>query len=145
MFRKILVAFDGSPESNRALLTGIDLAKSFNAELRAVSVVENLPPYGGYIDAAMPGATELLREQAAKYYRKIQVDAQQTGRREGIVLTTELVEGDEVQAIVECVQRTRSDLLVVGIHRRFWLFSRLLNHTTQDLSQQVASSILSVH
>jgi len=44
MFNKILVAYDESPESGRALLTGIHLAKSLNAELRAVSVQEKLPP-----------------------------------------------------------------------------------------------------
>jgi hypothetical protein len=35
MFNKILVAYDESPEF-RTLLTGIHLAKSLNAELRAV-------------------------------------------------------------------------------------------------------------
>jgi nucleotide-binding universal stress UspA family protein len=44
MFKRILVAYDESPESERALLTGIHLAKSLNADLRAVSVQENLPP-----------------------------------------------------------------------------------------------------
>ena len=79
MFNKILVAYDESPESGRALLTGIHLAKRLNAELRAVSVQENLPPYAGYIDAEVPGGTILLRQQAAE--------------REGVNLTTELVEG----------------------------------------------------
>jgi len=38
MFERILVAYDGSAESGRALHTGIHLAKALNAELRAVSV-----------------------------------------------------------------------------------------------------------
>jgi nucleotide-binding universal stress UspA family protein len=59
MFNKILVAYDKSPESGRALLTGIHLAKSLNAELRAVSVQEKLPPYAGYIDAEVPGQSVL--------------------------------------------------------------------------------------
>jgi len=63
MFNKILVAYDESPESGRALLTGIHLAKSLNAELRAVSVQEKLPPYAGYIDAEVPGGTKLLRQR----------------------------------------------------------------------------------
>ncbi len=145
MFKRILVAYDESPESGRALLTGIDLAKSLNAELRAVSVQEKLPPYAGYIDAEVPGGTPLLRQQAFEYYRDLQARAQQAARQEGIILLTELVEGDEVQAIVECVQRTQSDLLVLGLHRHSLLFSRLWNHTTHDLSQQVISSILGVH
>ena len=102
MFNKILVAYDESPESGRALLTGIHLAK------RAVSVQENLPPYAGYIDAEVPGGTILLRQQAADYYRDLQARAQEAAEREGVNLTTEVVEGDEVQAIVECAQRTQA-------------------------------------
>jgi nucleotide-binding universal stress UspA family protein len=145
MFKRILVAYDESPESRRALLTGIHLAKSVNAELRAVSIQEKLPPYSGYIDAEVPGGTALLRQQASEYYRKLQAEAQETARQAGLVLTTELVAGDEVEAIVECAQRTGSDLLVVGIHRHPLLLSRLWNHTAHDLSQRVASNILGVH
>ena len=145
MFSKILVAYDESPESGRALLTGIHLAKSLNAELRAVSVQEKLPPYAAYIDAEVPGGTRLLSQQAADYYRDLQTRAQQAAQREGVILTTELVEGDEVQAIVECIQRNHSDLLVLGLHRHSLLFSRLWNHTTHDLVQQLSSSILGVH
>jgi nucleotide-binding universal stress UspA family protein len=145
MFSKILVAIDESPESGRALVTAIHLARSLNAELRAVSVQEKLPPYARYIDAEVPGGTILLRQQAFDYYRDLQPRAQQAAQREGIILTSELVEGDEVQAIVECVQRTQSDLLVLGLHRHSLLFSRRWNHTNHDLSQQLNSSILGVH
>ncbi|HTT21431.1 MAG TPA: universal stress protein [Candidatus Sulfotelmatobacter sp.] len=145
MFKRILVAYDESPASGRALRTGIHLAKSLNAELRAVSIQEKLPPYSGFIDAEIPGGTAFLQEQASEYYRKLQTGAQEVARQEGIVLTTELVEGDEVDAIVEYAQRTHSDLLVVGIHRHLLLLSRLWNHTAHDLSQRVASNILGVH
>jgi nucleotide-binding universal stress UspA family protein len=145
MFRRILVAYDESPESGRALLTGIHLAKSLNAELRTVSIQEKLPPYSGYIDAEVPGGTALLRQQASENYRNLQTEAEEAARHEGIALTTELVEGDEVEAIVECAQRTHSDLLVVGIHRHPLLLSRLWNHTAHDLSQRVTSNILGVH
>jgi nucleotide-binding universal stress UspA family protein len=145
MFNKILVAYDESPESERALLTGIRLAKSLNADLRAVSVQENLPRYAGYIDAEVPGGTGLLRQQAADYYRDLQTRAQQAAEREGVILTTELVEGDEVEAIVECMQRNQSDLLVLGLRRHSLLLSRMWNHTTYDLVQQLSGSILGVH
>ena len=145
MFKRILVAYDESPASGRALLAGIHLAKSLNAELRAVSIQEKLPPYSGYIDAEIPGGTAELRQEASEYYRKLQSEAQEAARQQGIALTTELVEGDEVDAIVEYAQRTHSDLLVVGIHRHPLLLSRLWNHTAHDLSQRVDSNILGVH
>jgi nucleotide-binding universal stress UspA family protein len=145
VFNKILVEYDESPESGRALLSGIHLAKSLNAELRAVSVQENLPPYAAYLDAEFPGGTVLLRQKVADYHRDLLIRARQTAQREGVILKTELVEGDEVQAIMECAQRNQSDLLVLGLHRHSLLFSRLWNHTTHDLAQQLNSSILGVH
>jgi len=146
MFKKILVAYDGSPESGRALIVGVELAKSLKADLSTVYVFEKLPAYAvGYMDIGVTGATVVLPRQVSQYYRKLQVNAQEAARQQGIALNTELVEGDEVKAIVECVQRTRTDLLVLGIPRRYGLFSRLWNHTTHDLSQHVASSILEVH
>ncbi len=146
MFKKILVAYDGSPESGRALIVGVELAKSLKADLSTVYVFEKLPAYAvGYMDIGVTGATVVLPRQVSQYYRKLQVNAQEAARQQGIALNTELVEGDEIKAIVECVQRTRTDLLVLGIPRRYGLFSRLWNHTTHDLSQHVASSILEVH
>jgi len=93
----------------------------------------------------MPGGTALLREQAVDYYRDLQTRAQQAAQREGVVLATELVEGDEVQAIIECAQRNQSDLLVLGLHRHSLLSSGVWNHTAHDLVQQVRSNILGVH
>ena len=93
----------------------------------------------------MPGATALLHQQPSEYYRNLQAAAQRTARQEGVILRTEVVEGDEVQAIVECAQRTQSDLLVFGLHRHSLMFGRLWNHTARDLAQQVQTSILGVH
>ena len=85
--------------------TGIHLAKSLNADLRAVSVLGKLPPYAGYIDAEVPGGTILLGQQATDYYRDLQTRAQQAAQREGVI---ELVEGDEVQAILRMRGETKA-------------------------------------
>ena len=143
IFKRILVAYDGSPESGRALIVGIQLAKSLKADRSTFYVYEKLPAYAaGYMDIGVTGATVMLPQQVSQYYRKLQVNAQEAARQQGVALNTELVEGDEVKAIAECAQRTRSDLLVLGIPRRYGLFNRLWNHTTHNLSQHVATSIL---
>ena len=87
------------------------------------------------MDAEVPGGTALLRQQASEYYRKLQSDAKEAARQEGIALTTELVEGDEVEAIVECGQRAHSDLLVLGVHRQSLLLSRLWPEQRQTSRQ----------
>jgi nucleotide-binding universal stress UspA family protein len=98
MFKKILVAYDGSPESGRALIVGVELAKSLKADLSTVYVFEKLPAYAvGYMDIGVTGATVVLPRQVSQYYRKLQVNAQEAARQQGIALNTELVEGDEVK------------------------------------------------
>jgi nucleotide-binding universal stress UspA family protein len=145
MFKRILVAYDESPESGRALLTGIHLAKSLSAELRVVAVQEQQPILAVYSEVGAPGETRTLRQETSDFYRTLLANAQQTARDEGLVLLTELVEGHEVQAIVDHVERTHSDLLIIGIHRHASLLGRLWHHTAHDVSQQVVSSILGVH
>jgi nucleotide-binding universal stress UspA family protein len=145
MFKRIVVAYDESPESGRALLAGIHLAKSLSAELRVVAVQERQPLIAVYSEVGAPGETNTLRRETSDFYRTLLANAQQTARGEGLVLLTELVEGPEVQAIVEHVERTHSDLLIMGLHHHASLLGRLWNHTAHDVSQQVGSSILGVH
>src|SRR4029077_14821380 len=69
-----------------------------------------LPIYAaGYMDLGVTGASVILPQQASQYSRKLQISAQETASQLGIALNTEVAEEEEVQAIVECVQRTRSD------------------------------------
>ena len=84
----------------------------------------------------------MLRQQAADYYRDLLTRARQAAQQEGVIMTAELVEGDEGRAIMEWVQRNQSDLLVLGLHRHSLLFGRLWNHTTHDLVQQLSRGIL---
>jgi nucleotide-binding universal stress UspA family protein len=56
MFRKIMVAYDESPEAARALSTAIELAKEIRAELSVVTVLEPLPAYYSFAVLAEPSA-----------------------------------------------------------------------------------------
>lgn len=50
MFKKILIANDGSEGSKKALKVAIDLAKKDNAELHSISVEEGVPHYAATIE-----------------------------------------------------------------------------------------------
>jgi Universal stress protein UspA and related nucleotide-binding proteins len=64
MFKKILVAIDGSKSSFNALDSAVTLAKQFNSELYLVSVVNtvNLPTNVGV--SYVPGLTKDLRDSS---------------------------------------------------------------------------------
>ena len=50
MYRKILLAYDGSEGANQALEAGVQLAHIHGAELWALAVEERLPRFSGTID-----------------------------------------------------------------------------------------------
>ena len=65
--RRILVCYDGSPESERALDRAAELASAVPSEVTVVSVAEPLyrnPPYTGHADPAEETAHHRLLEQA---------------------------------------------------------------------------------
>lgn len=49
MFKRVLVAYDGSDGARVALRQGIELARALGAELSSISVEEHLPHYAASI------------------------------------------------------------------------------------------------
>ena len=106
--RRILVCYDGSAESQRALARAADIAAAGASEVTVVSVAEPLYPMRPYTGYADPAEDEL--------HRRLLDDATHTLARDGITAAT---------AIVDAARDTRADLIVVGTrHRR--LIERLL-------------------
>jgi nucleotide-binding universal stress UspA family protein len=63
MIKKILVAYDGSEESEKAYMMGLDLASKYAAEVIVLSVAR--PP-----EPPVAVETEAVIEAASEYYKK---------------------------------------------------------------------------
>ena len=115
--RRILVCYDGSPESQHALARAADIASAGASEVTVVSAPEPLypmRPYTGYSDPA-----------EEERHRRLLDDATRTLARDGITAATLRPVGPTAEAIVDAARETRADLIVVGTrHRR--LIERLL-------------------
>jgi nucleotide-binding universal stress UspA family protein len=144
MFRKIAVAYDESPEAERAFRTGIQLAKTLSAELLTITVVEELPAYTAYAAGADSSIMHTLREDRAQFYEELRAKAMKSALFEGITLVTELINGDAVEAIPSFVRAQKVDLLVVGLHHRSSRVARIWS-TVYSLAQDVSCSVLGVH
>ncbi len=117
MFDRILIAYDGSAESDMALRTGLDLAKALRSSAALVTVLEPLP---GYISIAGSVAPELpteMRHERRDHLEKLQSRASKLAEERGVPLETVLLEGAEVDSILEAVRSAHADLLVVGLRR----------------------------
>ncbi|MBB6143200.1 nucleotide-binding universal stress UspA family protein [Silvibacterium bohemicum] len=144
MYKKIVVAFNESPESRRALKSAVQLATSLGAELDSVTVMGDLPAYTSFIPAADPGVVRLLDDARLEFYEQIQQEAHALAASSGIELRSHFLDGRQVGAIVEFLRSHNVDLLVIGLHQRDLHISRLWS-TVYDLAQEAPCSVLGVH
>ncbi|MGB6134695.1 MAG: universal stress protein [Acidobacteriaceae bacterium] len=117
MFNRILIAYDGSPESKKALDTGIELAAALHSSATLVSVVEPLP---GYLNIASTVAPTLPAELAAEHREHLeamQSEVKQQAAAHGVEVHTMVAEGSETGEILRAARSTHADLLVVGLRR----------------------------
>jgi nucleotide-binding universal stress UspA family protein len=144
MFRKIVVAYNPSPEAHRAFAAAVLLAKSLEATLHTVTVPADLPSYTAFAGAADPALPRELNEERLRSYNELQQTARMHAEGHGVGLQNHLIEGKPVEAIVDFLRREKADLLVIGLHQREFHISRLWS-TVYDLAQDAPCSVLGVH
>ena len=139
MFRKILVANDGSQNAKKALQAAIELAATHGAELHSISVEEGLPRYAGTIDEV-----EDVKAQLNGAMRKINEDAAALASERGVELQWEVQPGHEVETIVNHCKAGGFDLLVIGFMGHSAIFGRIWGSTSQNLTRLAPCSVMVV-
>jgi nucleotide-binding universal stress UspA family protein len=106
VFKRILVAVDGSPKSERTIVIAIDLAERYEAAVTIVHVREYERYEGSDVDLGPPiPADELVDQVVARF------------RSKGIETTGEIRRvsaGDTPQQIVEAAQAADAELIILG-------------------------------
>ena len=109
MFDRVLVAYDGSPNAEHALTTGIEVAKRFRASLELVTVAPQSIPMTG------PMTVPPLSEGEARMYRELLSRARLRAEKAGVQdVTTTFREGNVAEELLAHIERTRPDLVIVG-------------------------------
>ena len=138
MYSRILIAHDGSPGAAKALTAAIALARQSNAALHMISV-EELPRFPATVDEVIED-----RKDAKRRFDSVAGRARHLAQTENVKLETHVVAGHPVPAIVEFVERTGCDLLVVGFFGHSALYNRLIGSTTDRLVELAPCSVLVV-
>ena len=118
MYRKILVAYDGSESSKKAFDAALDIAAGDGAELYVLSVVRTL-------EVADEVETEAVIENSRQYHSKLLAPLQHLVSSRGIKGHFEVTVGHPAEQILYDSDRHDVDLIVVG-HRGRSKFTRLL-------------------
>lgn len=125
--KKIVVAYDGSPDSKNALKIAVDFARSLSAKILLVSVYDvdlwNLPDESNFIDY----------DRIEKSFKEIAAEKAEEGKKyceeKEVPVHVELLEGNAVTEIINYAQRENACMIVAGT-RGLGGFKRLLLGST---------------
>src|SRR5262249_26342426 len=138
MFRKVLVANDGSAGAGSALAVAIDLALKLGAELGMICV-EGIPRFAEAIDEV-----EGEREAAGSRLLPVIDQAKERAAEKGLSLHVHLIAGHPVTTIIEFLRTTDYDLLVLGFMGHSALYNRIVGSTTDRLVAHPPCAVLVV-
>ncbi len=110
LYKKILIATDGSEYTKNAVDHGIDLAKNTGAKLHAVYVVDTAAFASIPMDAAWESMYELLRQEGDEA-TKIVADK---ASAEGLDVEKNTIEGHPAEEIIKYAEKNSISLIVMG-------------------------------
>jgi nucleotide-binding universal stress UspA family protein len=114
---KILLGFDGSECSQRALEFSLDLAEKYSASVTVLNVLE-LPFYGSPEDpfVASPNMAEFVKDMRKSHENILSNAAEKAAAlKPALNVTTELREGNPSAQIVATATEGGFDMIVVGM------------------------------
>jgi nucleotide-binding universal stress UspA family protein len=108
MFRKMLIAVDGTESSRHALEQGLNLAKAEEGEVLLTSVV---PSYDG--DLRLLGDKSALTAMREPYEQALE-QARALAEQAGVRAQAQLLEGDPVEELLVAAEEADVDCIAVG-------------------------------
>jgi nucleotide-binding universal stress UspA family protein len=138
MYKRIVLAYDGSEPGQKALLDGMDIAQWSHAELHLVAVMPMSVPF-----VSVEGAA--YEEQMKRDYRAILDDGLRRLQQAGYPAKGEVLVGDSVDQITGFARKIDADLIVVGHkHLDSWAARWWRGSTSPALIEHAPCSVLVV-
>ena len=138
MFKKILIANDGSEGAFKALDAALRLAHSQKAQLHMICVEET---------QWIPGSREEVigdKEIADRKFAEVVAKSEAEAKHHRVKLISHILMGHPVPAIVDFIERDGFDLLVAGFMGHSALYNRVIGSTTDRLVELAPCTVLIV-
>jgi nucleotide-binding universal stress UspA family protein len=137
-FQKILCPVDFFPGSRHAFDYALKLAKSYDARLIALHVVEPVIPTVYEPAFSVPNLTNELEKESKRLMKDLNAKA----GKAGVPLKTEVRLGDIDTEIREAVETTKADLVVVATHGSKGFERWLMGSVTEKLMRHCPVPLL---
>jgi nucleotide-binding universal stress UspA family protein len=136
MFKKILVAYDGSEGAKLALAKAEEIARVATAALHILAV-GRIPEY-----AETVSEVEEEKEQAQSYYSKIMEEAANQLKQQGLSPVIHIHFGKPADTILRIAEDLGVDLVVLGTHPHAAVRRRVLGATVDKVIDHAHCSVL---
>jgi nucleotide-binding universal stress UspA family protein len=139
MFRHILIGYDGSPHSKKALEHGIELARQGGAEITVVTAFAKLPDYLG------ASLLEGLAVRATSQAQATVFMGAEQARAAGIEkVREEVLEGNAAECLLRVAETRGCDLIVVGSRGHGEFTGLLLGSVSDRVAHHAKAPVLIV-
>ena len=137
-YGSLLVSFDGSEYSRKALQRACELAKADNA---VVSVLYVIPRYEEMIEFFK---TDSIQKSLRREAENIIAQAQKVAVESGVSINTHIQEGNAADEVIIAAERIENDLIIMGTHGWKGFSKAVMGSTTRRVVTHASCPVLVV-
>lgn len=137
MFKKLLVAYEGSDYADQAFNVAIEIAAGFKAQIYVVSVIE--------IPAGMYTASAEFVNSVTAHYTELHANLTSIAEKNNLQVTYEIAMGLPEESIVSYAIEQQIDLIVIGVKKkRSFLEKLVMGSVSKEVVMAAECSVLVV-
>jgi nucleotide-binding universal stress UspA family protein len=148
IIRNILIPYEGSPLSKKALELGKEIARNFNANLELLTIIPMFYPMSEpsiYSGATMGDYGKIVKELKTRGEKEIKMVTKKC-REEGVKAFYKVLEGDISYTILKYAKKNKTDLIIMGSRRMKGLAAlKRLGSTARYVSEHATCPVTIVH
>ena len=135
MYKRILIATDGSPLSSKAVQSGLSMAALTGGQVIALKVVPRYPR--SYFEGGMPMDLDDVKRIEKQWSEEAQAllnKVKEQGKEDGVTVKAVVTKSDLVaEAVIAAAKKHKCDLIVMASHGRKGIKRLLLGSETQHV------------
>jgi nucleotide-binding universal stress UspA family protein len=137
-YKSILVPFDGSQFSKKAIERACELSRMDNAEITVLYVI---PRYEEMVEFFK---TESIKQNLYQEARKIIDEAKKIAVSSGVSISTTIQEGQVAEKIIETANALKNDLMIMGSYGWRGVNKAIMGSTTERVIMNASCPVLVV-
>ncbi|KAF0146086.1 MAG: UspA domain-containing protein [Nitrospirae bacterium] len=138
VYKSILVPFDGSEFSKKAINRACELSKIDNARVTVLYVIPRYEEMIGFFK------TDSIRKSLMKEAQRIVDEAKDIASKQGVAANTEITEGPSGEEILTTASKLNNDLIVMGSHGWRGVSKAMMGSTVERVITNASCPILVV-